>query len=41
MITKLNIQKAKTKHVMPANLSKLKYQEVLKIAKKVHETLKL
>ncbi len=32
-------KQAKTKHVMPANLSKLKYLEVLKIAKKAHETL--
>jgi D-alanine-D-alanine ligase len=30
---------AKTKHIMPANLSKSKYKEVLKIAKKAHDTL--
>ena len=30
---------AKTKHIMPANLSKSKYNEVLKIAKKAHEAL--
>ena len=30
---------AKTKHIMPANLSKSKYKEVLKIAKKAHDAL--
>ena len=34
-----NTQKAKTKHVMPARLSKRKYNEVLKIAKKTHDPL--
>ena len=33
-------KKAKTEHVMPARLSKKKYNEVLKIAKKAHEALK-
>ena len=33
-------KKAKTRHIMPARLNKIKYQEVLKIAKKVHQTLK-
>ncbi len=33
-------KKAKTKHVMPANLSKMKYNEVLKIAQKAHKVLK-
>ena len=33
-------KKAKTKHVMPARLSKKKYNEVLKIAKKTHSVLK-
>ena len=33
-------KKAKTKHIMPANLSKEKYKEVLKIAKKTHKALK-
>ena len=33
-------KKAKTKHVMPARLSKKKYNEVLKIAKKTHIVLK-
>ena len=28
---------AQTKHIMPANLSKKKYKEVLKIAKKAHQ----
>ena len=32
-------KKAKTKHVMPARLSKRKYDEVLKIAKKTHNIL--
>ncbi len=32
-------KKAKTKHVMPARLSKNKYNEVLKIAKKTHKAL--
>ncbi len=32
-------KKAKTKHVMPAKLSKNKYNEVLKIAKKTHKAL--
>ena len=31
---------AKTKHIMPARLSKLKYSEVLKIAKKTHDAFK-
>ncbi len=31
---------AKTKHIMPARLSKLKYFEVLKIAKKTHDAFK-
>ena len=31
---------AKTKHVMPARLSKLKYSEVLNIARKAHNTFK-
>ncbi len=30
---------AKTKHIMPANLKKSKYNEVLKIAKKAHKVL--
>ena len=33
-------KKAKTKHIMPARLSKKKYGEVLKIAKKAHEILR-
>ena len=33
-------KKAKTEHVMPARLSKKKYKEVLKIAKKTHKVLK-
>ena len=33
-------KKAKTKHVMPARLTKQKYNEVLKIAKKTHKVLK-
>jgi len=33
-------KKAKTKHVMPARLSKKKYKEVLEIAKKTHNILK-
>ena len=32
-------KKAKTKHIMPARLNKNKYQEVLKIAQKTHQTL--
>ena len=32
-------KQAKTKHVMPANLSKKKYNEVLNIAKKAHSVL--
>ena len=32
-------KKAKTKHVMPARLSKSNYQKVLKIAKKTHQSL--
>ena len=32
-------KKAKTKHVMPARLTKKKYNEVLKIAKKTHKIL--
>jgi len=31
---------AKTKHIMPARLSKIKYSEVLKIAKKTHDAFK-
>jgi D-alanine-D-alanine ligase and related ATP-grasp enzymes len=31
--------KAKTKHIMPAPLTKKKYQEVLRIAKKAHKAL--
>ena len=31
---------AKTKHIMPARLSNLKYSEVLKIAKKTHDAFK-
>ena len=31
---------AKTEHIMPARLSKLKYSEVLNIAKKTHDTFK-
>ena len=31
---------AKTKHIMPANINKLKYKEVLKIAEKTHKILK-
>ena len=30
---------AKTKHIMPARLNKIKYKEVLKIAKKAHQVL--
>ena len=33
-------KKAKTKHIMPARLSKFKYSEVLKIAKKTHDAFK-
>ncbi len=33
-------KKAKTKHIMPARLSKKKYNEVLNIAKKAHNVLK-
>ncbi len=32
-------KKAKTKHIMPARLSKLNYSKVLKIAKKAHQAL--
>jgi len=32
-------KKAKTQHVMPARISKKKYNEVLKIAKKTHKIL--
>ena len=32
--------KAKTKHIMPANITKKKYQEVLLLAKKAHDLLK-
>ncbi len=32
-------KRAKTKHIMPANLDKFKYKEVLKIAKKAHNAL--
>jgi len=31
--------KAKTEHIMPASLTKKKYKEVLKIAKKAHQSL--
>ena len=31
---------AKTNHIMPANLNKKKYNEVLKIAEKTHKILK-
>ena len=31
---------AKTEHIMPARLSKMKYSEVLKIAKKTHDAFK-
>ena len=31
---------AKTKHIMPARLTKLKYSEVLEIAKKTHNAFK-
>jgi len=33
-------KKANTKHIMPANLTKKKYNEVLRIAKKTHQVLK-
>ena len=33
------LKSAKTKHIMPANLNRLKYTEVLKIAKKAHDVL--
>ena len=33
------LKSAKTKHIMPANLKKSKYKEVLKIAKKAHNIL--
>ncbi len=33
-------KQAKTKHIMPARISKKKYSEVLKIAKKAHEILR-
>ena len=33
-------KKAKTEHIMPAKLTKNKYEEVLKIAKKAHKVLK-
>ena len=32
--------KAKTKHIMPAQISKKKYQEVLSLGKKAHKALK-
>ena len=32
-------KKANTEHIMPANLNKNKYKEVLKIAKKAHKVL--
>ena len=32
-------KKAKTKHIMPANLTRQKYKEVLNIAKKTHKVL--
>ena len=34
------LKSAKTTHIMPANISKQKYQEVLKIAEKTHRALK-
>jgi D-alanine-D-alanine ligase len=34
------LKSAKTTHIMPANISKQKYQEVLKIAEKAHRALK-
>ena len=40
MITKQNIiKKAKTVHLMPANLQKKDYLKVLSIAKKAHKAL--
>ena len=33
------LKSAKTKHIMPASLNRLKYTEVLKIAKKAHDVL--
>ena len=33
-------KKAKTKHIMPANLEKRKYKEVLNLAVKAHNALK-
>ena len=33
-------KKAKTKHIMPANLASKKYREVLQIAKKTHKVLR-
>ena len=33
------LKSAKTKHIMPANLEKSKYSEVLRIAKKAHKVL--
>ena len=40
MIIKQNISKsAKTDHIMPANVPKKKYNEVLKIAEKTHKIL--
>ena len=32
-------KKAKTKHVMPANITKINYKKVLRIAKKTHKVL--
>ena len=34
------LKSAKTDHIMPANISKKKYNEVLKIAQKTHKILK-
>ncbi len=33
------LKSAKTEHIMPANLDKIKYREVLQIAKKAHQAL--
>jgi len=33
-------KKAKTRHIMPARLSKIKYKEVLRISEKTHKVLK-
>ena len=40
MIIKKYSKKAKTKHIMPANLEKIKYKEVLNLAVKAHNALK-